>query len=165
VTVAFLPSITREFMPNDDGFSPSPVYLAAIESLKNGIMQAYRNAAVQSEDEDESGPARDGLLSETVSFQAVENRPMVIYPENAASVIQETCPAADFIVIILGRNVYQSMHIDPAADTYPAVNRLYLDITDIKHGQAASEIKEIGEFLYKKLKPRLAAVLPERTAS
>jgi len=51
--------------------------------------------------------------------------------------------------------VYQSVHIDPAKDTYPATNRMFLDITDVKHAQVSSGVNEISRFLYEKLKSRL----------
>ncbi len=92
-------------------------------------------------------------------------RPLVIYPENADKVIRQTCPEADFAVIILGRNVYLSMHIDPKQDIYPKVNRLYLDITDVKHSQVSSEAEEIGRFLYSRIKPWLLTVLSTRKAA
>ena len=64
------------------------------------------------------------------------------------------------VVILLGRNVYQAMHIDQVKDIYPAVNWIYLDITDVKHGQVSSEIDTISQFIYERLKPELVTAKP-----
>lgn len=107
----------------------------------------------------------DERLTRRIAFQALPTQPLVIYPENAAKVIRETCPDADFVIILLGRNVYQAIHIELARDIYPAVNRIYLDITDVKHSQVSSEVAEIGGFLYQKINPRLSKTEPSRKAS
>ena len=165
VVLSFLPSITKEFAPASTGFKPTAEYTGAIENLKNEILESCRRLAGRAvKKELESSPELsdldwkkrlDKLLSERISFQTLNVRPLVIYPGNAAKVIRETCPEADFAVIILGRNVYLSMHIDPEKDIYPKVNRLYLDITDVKYSQVSSEAEEIGRFLYSKIKPWL----------
>ncbi len=175
VVIAFLPSITKEFIPEGTGFNPTESYSAAVDTLKAEILEACYRVTLQTLGQQPSSSAGQSAqnfekhlnrsLTETVAFRTLNTRPLVIYPENAAKVIQATCPDADFVVIILGRNVYQAMHIDPAKDIYPAVNRVYLDITDVKYAQVSSEIAEIGEFLYKKLQPWLSTVEPAKTAS
>ncbi|MCP3956121.1 MAG: hypothetical protein GY697_28485 [Desulfobacterales bacterium] len=166
VTIAFLPSMTKEFRPGASGFNPTDEYIAVVETLKAEIFAACHRIALQAFNQQPSNPARhssldfkkhlDEHLIQEITFQTLNTQPLVIYPENAAKVIRETCPDADFAVIILGRNVYQAMHIEPERDIYPAVKRVYLDITDVKHSQVSSEIAEIGGFLYKKIKPRLS---------
>ncbi len=168
VVVAFLPSMTKEFIPGVSGFNPTESYSAAVENLKTEILAAYHRTAMEALDQhpsvsaDQADPdfekRRDHRLNESVAFRSLNTRPLVIYPDNAAKVIQTTCPNADFVVIILGRNVYQAMHIDPAKDIYPAANRVYLDITDVKYSQVSSEAAEIGRFLYEKMKSRLSTV-------
>jgi hypothetical protein len=175
VVIAFLPSMTKEFNPGASGFNPTEAYSAAVENLKTEILAAYRHIALQALDQHPSTAAAqsdrdlekqlDHSLTERVAFRTLNTRPLVIYPENAAKVIQATCPDADFVIIILGRNVYQAMHIDPAKDIYPTVNRVYLDITDVKYSQVSSEIAEIGKFLYEKMQSRMSTVEPTRKAS
>jgi len=163
MVIAFLPSMTREFSPGGSGFIPSDAYLAAVDNLKRDILavlkdnvrQALKKTAV-----DPAGPAAqqlENLTASKISFRSLSTRPLVIYPANAAQVVRDTCPAADFTVILLGRNVYQSVHIDPAKDSYPATNWIYLDITDVKHGQVSSEVDDIGRFLNTRLKSRLGS--------
>ena len=48
--VAFLPSMTREFLPGDAAFSPTEAYLNAVASLKRDILAAYLGFACQSTD-------------------------------------------------------------------------------------------------------------------
>ena len=157
LVVAFLPSMTREFSAEGNSFLPTEAYHAAVESLQRDILAALGNIVRQ---EMKTAPvnlaesARRELEIRTarkISFRSVNTRPLVIHPANAARVVQDTCSAADFVVILLGRNVYQAVHIDQAKDIYPVTNRIYLDITDVKHAQVSSEVDEIGRYLYKKL--------------
>ena len=157
LVIAFLPSMIREFSPEGRRFKPSDAYLAAVESLKRDILAALGKAVRQKM---KTAPAHlaesterqwETLTARKISFRSLKARPLVIYPANAARVVQDTCPPTDFAVILLGRNVYQSVHIDQAKDIYPAANRMYLDITDVKHGQVSSEVDEIARFLYEKL--------------
>lgn len=157
LVIAFLPSMIREFSPEGSGFIPSDAYLAVVENLKRDILAALGKVVRQ---EMKTTPAHlaesaerqmEIMTARKISFRSLNARPLVIYPANAARVVRDTCPAADFVVILLGRNVYQSVHIDPAKDIYPATNRIYLDITDVKHSQVSSEVDEIARFLYAKL--------------
>ncbi|RLB96967.1 MAG: hypothetical protein DRH90_24070 [Deltaproteobacteria bacterium] len=108
-----------------------------------------------SEDSDEQ-KRRNALVKEFIEahldVRSMNQRPFVIYPGNAEKVIQDVCHDSDFNVIVLGRNVYLSMHILDV-DTFPHVNRLYLDVSDIVHGQADYEISQISMFVFNKLKP------------
>ena len=94
----------------------------------------------------------------------MNQRPFVIHPENVDKVIQDVCHDSDFNVIVLGKNVYLSMQILDV-DTFPHVNRLYLDMSDIKHGQVDFEIGQISMFVFDKLKPliRSSNNISERT--
>ncbi len=175
VTIAFLPSMTKEFKPGATDFNPTDAYIAAVENLKAEILAACRRIALHTFNQQPSNLAGhpdpdfekrlDERLTREIAFQTLDTQPLVIYPENAVKVIRETCPGADFVVILLGRNVYQAMHIKPARDIYPAANRVYLDITDVKHSQVSAEIAEIGGFLYQKIKPRLSTAEPSRKTS
>ncbi len=168
VVIAFFPSITKEFILESSGFRPTREYTVAIENLQNEILKACRRIAGQALNIELGAPEfsnqrlekrLDQLLSERISFKALNTRPLVIYPENAAEVVRDSCPEADFAVIILGRNVYLSMDIAPEKNFYPQANRLYLDITDLKHSQVSSEAEDIGLFLYTALRPWLQAAL------
>jgi len=80
-------------------------------------------------------------------------------------VVQDVCPKADFTVILLGKDVYLSMHIETGKDTYPDVNRLYIDLVDVKYGQIQEEVDQIGEFIYLQLKDYLSESVNTRTQS
>jgi hypothetical protein len=114
-------------------------------------------AADQPEDSKEQ-TADDALvtsfLAEHVEFVSLDKRPLVIYPGNAEKVESDICPESDFNVIILGMDVYLSLHID-TVDTFPHVNRLFLDIMDIKHDRVAYEIGQISMFIFNGLKSQL----------
>jgi len=160
LVIAFLPSMTREFHPGDSGFNPTAAHLDAVSDLKRDILAACRAIARQDAAKaslKSTGSTHRQLerqIERKLDFRSLDTRPLVIHAENAVQVIQDTCSNADFAVILLGRNVYQAMHIDPGKDTYPAVNRIYMDITDVKHAQVSSEVKDIGRYLYERLKAR-----------
>ena len=90
-------------------------------------------------------------------------RPLVIYPENASEVIGEICPEADFTVILMGKNIYRAIFFDPSKDSYPSVNRIYLDIMDIEYNQAGEEIDLISQFICSRLKNRIAVLVAGST--
>lgn len=81
---------------------------------------------------------------------------MVIHPENAGRVIENVCPKADFTVILLGKNVYRALHIDPEYDIYPHQRRIYLDVADIQYQQMAEEVEAIVDAVW----PVLTAAAP-----
>jgi hypothetical protein len=88
-----------------------------------------------------------------------DDRPLVIYPSNAEAVVRQVCPEADFVLILLGKNVYLSFAIDPEKDVYPSTNRMYLDIIDLKYAQIDQELDIIARFVLAKLKNELYGLL------
>jgi len=76
---------------------------------------------------------------------------LVVYPENAEQVIRDVCPDADFVVILRGKRAYLAMHVDPQRDIYPAVNRLYVDMSDIEYNTAQDAYDEVARFIVSRL--------------
>jgi hypothetical protein len=70
-------------------------------------------------------------------------RPVTITPENADRVIGQLCPRADFTVILLGKNVYRAIFIDPQADIPPHKNHIFLDVDDVRYQQIDDEVAAI----------------------
>ncbi len=95
------------------------------------------------------------LAEKYLGFYAADQRPFVVYPENAAEAIRDICPQADFTVIILGRNVSKSIFFDSQKDIYPAVNRTYIDLGDIRHSQTEAEVRDIACFISERIAERL----------
>ena len=79
---------------------------------------------------------------------------MAIHPGNAGRVIEDVCPKADFVLILLGKNVYRAIHIDPENDIYPHQKRIYLDVDDVRYQQIDDDIESI-----------VNAIMPALTAS
>jgi len=102
-------------------------------------------------------------MKHNITFYVENERPLVIYPENASQVIGEVCPEADFTVILLGKNIYRAIFFDPPNDLYPSVNRLYMDIMDIEYHQGGEEIDTISQFICSRLLNRIGH-LTERMA-
>ena len=82
---------------------------------------------------------------------------MVIYPGNVQRVLRDMRPSADFAIMILGKNVYLSMDIQER-DRFPQVNRLYLDIMDIKHAQIQEEVDQVSRFIVSQLRDYLGTL-------
>ena len=167
IRVAILPSMTRAFHYRDRedpgfpmGFQADDDYLSAADTLKAKLRAVLRHrVAISLEDtgatppspEDKERIAAD-IVDAHLQFLDLNDRPLVIYPGNAAKVINSLCPDADFNFIILGKNVYLSIHFDEQLDVFPAVNRIYLDIMDIGQSQSDYEIGRAGGYLFNRFK-------------
>jgi len=167
VRVAILPSLTRSFdvqaQADADfplGFRANDDYVLAVETLKAKLAAAIQHRLADALDGEEgdslSLAEKDKKAADMVNthlqFLDFDKRPLVIYPENAAKVIQSLCPDADINFIILGKNVYLSMYIDAERDVFPSVNRIYFDIMDIGQTQSDYEIDQVGDYLFNLIK-------------
>ena len=172
--VFLLPSMTDEFVhawaddsDSSDGFRPTDFLLQMMGKLAGDI-----EAAAKKEMRAMLFPGKDprpehadapwdaiwhGLTEKYLSFYEADERPFAVYPQNAAQTIADVCPQADFTVIILGRNVRKSILIDPKADTYPAVNRIYVDIMDIKRARTKEDVQTLGRIVSEAMAERLLA--------
>ena len=174
VQVTILPSIVKSFVHRSidtdaypNGFMPEETYTEIIETFQNvmiGLLQKlvmtqmFGDLVTKDSDEQKRRDVRVKEFIEThLDVRSIKQRPLVIYPENADRVIQDVCPDSDFNVIVLGKNVYLSMQM-LAVDTYPHVNRMYLDIVDIRHGQVNYEISQISMFVFNRLKPLISSI-------
>lgn len=145
VTIAILPSMNTLFETTNGDIVPSPAYRQLVGELKQAIL-------IGLQDNHRQRISTVGGIAEPAFITPY--RPMVIHPRNAGRVIENVCPKADFVVIVLGKNVYRAMEIDPDNDIFPHEKRIYLDVSDIRYQQIDNEIKIIAD-----------AVLPLLTAS
>jgi hypothetical protein len=145
VTIAILPSMNALFEATNGDVVPSPEYRQLVDELKQDILIGLQRSGRQ------RGPAAERLAEPAF---ITPYRPMVIHPQNAGRVIENVCPKADFVVIVLGKNVYRAMQIDPDNDIFPHEKRIYLDVSDIRYQQIDNEIEIIAD-----------AVLPMLTAA
>jgi hypothetical protein len=163
VNIFFLPSMTDEFVwgrPNDLGlshdFQPTRFLFEMISKLTREIEAATKRCMekellfggnIHSPSVNSRWESTWSQIDKTyLNFYLADQRPFAIYPENAANAVREICPQADFTVIILGKNVYKSIFFDSKTDSYPAVNRIYVDIMDIKHSRTEEAAHAIGCF-------------------
>ncbi|MFH2220539.1 MAG: hypothetical protein ABII68_12895 [Pseudomonadota bacterium] len=177
VKISILPSMTKEFLYGDSsnglshyGFKPTEHFNDMTNKLKNEILDATRAIARR-----EIGKGKielnekawaglwEQIVKEKIAFYVEDEKPLVIYPSNAQQVVRDVCPSADFTVILLDKNVYLSLFIDKEKDIYPHVNRLYMDIMDVKYSMTQDDVDRIGEFIYLKLGSKLEDYL--RTSS
>jgi hypothetical protein len=165
VTIAIVPSLTREFefggrypAPYGFGFRPTATYRQAVEILKAGILKhtaAHLRANLQSADPrkqlDASGWRRlwDQSFRPRIRFQVYEQRPFAVYPETVERVAADLCPSADRVIVVLGRDVYQAL--DLSADR--EASRIFLDLAEIEHRQVDDRIDEIALGLTQQLEP------------
>ena len=169
VQVAVLPSIIDAFAYQSvdtdvypGGFMPQEAYTGAVKTFRDTLVGFLRKlvmaqmfgdgGAHDAEEEKKRDALANGFIETHLDIRSLDRRPLVVYPENAAEVIRDVCHDADFTVIVLGKNVYLSMHILDV-DAFPHVNRLYLDVSDILYGQAEFEISQISMLVFNKLKP------------
>jgi hypothetical protein len=132
VTVAIVPAmipVPQNGAPEETGRT-SGDYFQILKTVRTAI----KNELHQRQDLPATAP---GLVFYTPA------RPVTIYPGNADRVIGQLCPTADFSIILLGKNVYRAVFIDPEADIYPHKRWLYLDVDDVRYGQADVEIETV----------------------
>ena len=178
VKIAFLPSMTKEFVYGTRipslskyGFKPTSLLEKIFVKLKEEILSRTRltlkeivsKPTHRKLDETEWLRLWRQISHKYIHFYVENQRPLVIYPENASEVINEICPEADFTVILMGKNIYRAVFFDPSKDSYPSVNRLYLDIMDIQYNQAGEEIDLISRFICSRLKNRIAMLTARTT--
>ena len=174
--ILFLPSMMREFYHGDSnrslsqyGFKPTEFFDEMVKKLRNEILSATKTRLrkeiipLRKGKPEISAPQWDKLWTriaeENISFYIEDERPLVIYPENAGKVIRDVCPETDFTAILLGRNIYKSISFDKTRDVYPFVDRLYIDIMDIKHSEIEEETEKISEFICSRLKDRMREMI------
>ena len=176
VKILFLPSIMREFQYEKSGprfppygFKATEFFKEMVKKLRDEILSATR-AFLRGElvDQGETGPGLSQrqwemlwtlIEGEYISFYIEDQRPLVVYPENASQVSRDVCPEADFSVILMGENIYKAIYFDRARDVYPAVDRLYVDMMDIKHSETEEETEKTARFICSRLMIRLPGLL------
>lgn len=163
VTIAILPSVTKEFVTCDHPaatggrpFAPTETYHRVTQDLRRAIVQSALERTARS-----SGALMqdtqwwNDFVSREIGFVIVESRPLLVTPQNVEQVMSDICPAADAVLVLLGEDVYRTVDIDPERDVYPSVNRWYLDIRDVRYGDVQSELGQVGDVVYRKLMARL----------
>lgn len=138
-TIAILPSMNALFETAGQGLAPSREYRQLIDKLERAIVSAWERRVL------ERPPSADRIAPPEFITPL---HPMVIQPDNAGRVIEDVCPQADFVVIVLGKNVYRAIDIAPDRDIYPHERRIYLDVSDIRYHQIDEEIDTIVEAVY-----------------
>ena len=143
VTVAIIAAMNPMFdvHPAFDRITPSADYL----QLRAQVEAAIIDQAGLTEASPEAG--------HRLTF-FTPDRPVTIEPQNADRVIDQLCPRADFVVMLMGKNVYRAVHIDPRTDIAPARNRVYLDVGDVRYRQIADDIDSV-----------VSAILPSLTSA
>lgn len=176
VKIVFLPSMTKEFYYgaphrglSRHGFKPTEFFEEITNKLKMAVLAATRTGLKKEIIRQKKGRSKingsdldrfvDQIVAENISFYIEDERPLVVYPANAGQVIKDVCPDADFAIIILGRNVYRAIYFDKARDIYPHVNRLYIDVMDIKHAEIQEDMEKVCEFICSKLKDPLKKII------
>jgi len=169
--VAILPSMVGDFDFHPDlgpgfprGFRATPVYSEATRALKKILMAAVRRKVADniksSGDTEVTAEARDAaagaFVERHLEILDLDERPLVIYPENADRMIRSICPSVDFSFVLLGKDVYLAIQIDEQRDIFPYADRIYLDIMDIHRSQADYEIEQAAGRIFEKLAPYLA---------
>jgi len=173
VQVTLLPSTIQSFAYQSidtytypGGFQPDESYVEAIQNFRQTMIgflqklvmaQMFDDDAKDTQEQKQRHAVVKAFIEEHLDVRSMDLRPLVVYPENAEKVVKDVCPDSDFNVIVLGKNVYLSMHI-LEVDAFPHINRAYLDVMDIRHGQVDYEISQISMFVFDRLKPIIASI-------
>jgi hypothetical protein len=162
VTIAILPSMTKEFVSGSisgsgtERFLPTENYRSAAADIIRGLEERIRLRFQEAA----STRARDSWPTDRIEtalrFFNADKRPLLVHPQNAERVLADICPHADYAIILLGENVYRAVDFDATRDAYPFTNRFYIDIAEVRHGQIESELDLIGEAVFTTLAERFA---------
>lgn len=144
VDLLLVPSLTAAYGWPDarDRLIPSNAYLDTVAVLQSEILAATRKRMAASPPRN-----RSIKIDDRIAFHAMFQRPLAICPENAEEILADLCPEFDFAVIVLGKDVYRALNLDAKRNVYPAVNRIYVDETDLRYGQAGEALDRVGEFV------------------
>lgn len=167
VKIAILPSLIHEFETGSrsdpaytGGFRPTPFFMEMVDRLVDGIRESLQAALLTRFPSKEiSGNAIasgnlpfERIWEEQVSILLEDERPLVIHPGNASDIEADTCPEADLVLILTGKDIYLSLDLEPG-QVFPAVNRIYIDIMDIRRSQIDSVTEDIALFIRERLSP------------
>ena len=131
-TIAIVPAMTAMFeaRPPTGKIEPTEDYLSLQEQLKTAIVRKIQMDAA------------DRSVTDRLEFIAPD-RPVTLHPGNADRIMDQLCPKADFTVVLLGKNVYRAIYIDPESDISPHKKRIYLDVDDVRYQMVDEEIDAI----------------------
>lgn len=140
VRVAVLPSLIPGYRADNQGrLTPPEDVVHSLVKLKAALEKAVA--------------AKEGSAAtrKQLEIQLYLERPFVLHPLNSACQLARLCPQADLAVIVLGRNVYRAMAFVPTGAEASLPPHWYLDILDLKYGQATAEIDAIAAAAVKQL--------------
>lgn len=134
VTVAIVASINPMFeqTPGRRGLVPTEAYLTLQRELQHAVRKRVERGG-------RAGP-------EMLTF-FMTDRPVVIVPESAERVMEQLCPQANFTMVLMGKNVYRGLSIDPDRDILPKKNFLYFDVDDVKYQMVDEEIDALAQMI------------------
>ena len=163
LTVAIVPSLTGEFnidgQPNGPyvfGFTPTSHILETIETLKTKILMGTAERVRVKLQKQGAANAADDIFWEMlwerrflplVEFEVYDQRPFSIYPEIENQIMDELCPDSDLAVVLLGKDVYRSIHFDADRQDHNNPSQVYIDIEDIRSLYADEKIEAITRFI------------------
>jgi hypothetical protein len=154
VRIAILPSLTAQFVPAPtDGpgyFAPTERLVRTIEKLKDDIRDSIYGH-LERWTQNDIGSRAEAFVADHVIFLVEDSDPILVYPENADRMVRSVCPEADFTIVLLGEDVYLSLHIDPLRSIYPAKPLLYLDLADVQMAGGPGYVSAVGQFVVERL--------------
>lgn len=161
VTVVVLPTFTREFEfggayqePYIYGFKPSADYRRALKRLRDTILNRtadlliaeLRNSGKASAENDLSWKALwDNVYAPLVEFKLFDQRPLTIHPGNDDRMVNDICPAADLVILLLGEGIERIIEVADSTDKFNATGRLYFSVDDIRYYKTNDKIDEIAQ--------------------
>ena len=147
VKIAVLPSVVPDFEPlgrdastKAAAFRPSEFYVRVSRLLQERVLvEAAKRLWPKP------------LFPGAVVFSEMPTRPLVIYPENADAAIERFCPAADFTLILCGKDVTRSFEPDRRVGAGGRIDRLFIDVMDIERSWIEAEIETLTDFIVSRI--------------
>jgi hypothetical protein len=162
LNIAILPSLINQFdfgglysAPYIYGFKPSATFLERTAKLKTEILlrtAAFVRAELQNRGAENTADESfwDMLWEERflprIEVEIYDQRPFCIHPENERRASKNICPEADLTIVVLGQDVYRSIHFETDPRDLDDAGLLYMDIGDIRYHYADEKIDTIARF-------------------
>jgi hypothetical protein len=142
VRIAVLFSFTADFLPKDEVERMDPYRRLhasdALRSLVSDMEEQLFTAVVSGLPEQESG-------SISLVFLRSFERPLAVFPANFSTVVEAVCPDADYVLVLLGKDVYRSFDFGVESTQRLTARGAFVDVTDIAYGQWTMDLAAIGD--------------------
>jgi hypothetical protein len=135
-TDAFLPQEKTEQEMGARGLCASEDLRSLVSDMEEQIYSAVASGLPE---------GADGSIA--LAFSRSFARPLAVSPANFTSVAESVCPDADYVMVLLGKDVYRSFDFGVDSIQRLTARRAFLDVTDVAYGLWTADLAAIGDAL------------------